>query len=563
MKNKKNLIIIILVILVAIVGIVLFLRYKKYDVTFTLNGKDKMIIEYGETFSDPGFVAKNGFGKDLSENVKVTGIVNSFISDDYEIIYELTYDDVRENLTRIVTVDKVDINKLNIILNGEETIYLLKNSEYKEEGAYVFNNTSNEKFELGTLTISDNINVKESGLYNVTYIYTYEGDTISKTRKVEVFDIITKLSTEEITTGKVKISLDLSTISNYSNTKLPDGTTSLYQDINYEVSKNGDYTFVVTLKNGTKYEKIVKVDNIVGNYKCTGTITNSGTSISVTPSDGVKNYEWIINNKTTTGKSVYNEYKIIKQAKVNLVFENGKKYQINCNIEDKLLYHFTYNLEDTGNWVKPEMQCSTYTAADRTRLEKMLKDAITEAGGKGTRAGVVAAARFLVGALDYRVRYIGPKTTDSRLGKYSKEGLNIGNSTAWGCRVAGYIQGMDCTHFIEWVLAQNGISGSSYGFKRTDTSTVIDSIKPGDLVYQKCGKSCANPSAGLSHVGMIVGVDRNKGIFYIAESVPGKDGKLGVTLHANKKETVLKTYAYIGNISFKGEGNVTDMWLTE
>jgi hypothetical protein len=562
MKNKKNLII-ILIVLVAIVGIVLFLKYKKYDVTFVLNGKDKITIEYGETFIDPGFVAKNGFGKDLSENVKVTGIVNSFISDDYEIVYELTYDDVTENITRIVTVNKVDINKLNIVLNGEETVYLLKDTEYKEEGAYVFNNISNEKFELGTLTISDDINVSKTGLYNVTYTYNYDGKTINKTRKVEVFDIITKLSTEELTTGKVKIMLDLSTISNYSNTKLPDGTTSLYKDIDYEVSKNGDYNFVITLKNNTKYEKIVNVDNIIGNYKCTGTITNTGTKICVTPSDGVERYEWVINNKISNGNSIYNEYKIIKKAKVNLVFKNGKSHQVNCNIEDKLLYHFTYNLEDTGNWVKPEMKCSTYTAADRTRLEKMLKDAIVEAGGKGTRGGIVAAARFLVGGLDYRVRYLGPKTTDSRLGRYSREGLNIGNGTAWGCRVSGYIQGMDCTHFIEWVLAQNGMSGSAYSFKKTDTSKVINNLKPGDLVYQKCGKSCANPSAGLSHVGMIVGIDRNKSIFYIAESVPGKDGKLGVTLHANKKETILKAYAYIGNISFKGEGYVTDMWLTE
>ena len=42
-----------------------------------------------------------------------------------------------------------------------------------------------------------------------------------------------------------------------------------------------------------------------------------------------------------------------------------------------------------------------------------------------------------------------------KVGKYQQEGLNIGKSDAWGCRVQGYTQGLDCTHFVEWILYQN------------------------------------------------------------------------------------------------------------
>ena len=88
------------------------------------------------------------------------------------------------------------------------------------------------------------------------------------------------------------------------------------------------------------------------------------------------------------------------------------------------------------------MTCNTYTAQDKATLDAKLKQVVAEAG-RGTRAGVVAAARFLVGGLDYKVPYLGPKTVNTALGRYKKVGLNIGQDGAWGCSVSGWKQGMD------------------------------------------------------------------------------------------------------------------------
>ena len=110
MKNKKNLIIIILLILIFGVILFLFLNNKKYDVSFALNGEDHLIIDYGTNYSDPGFVAKNGLGQDISSSVIVTGMVNNLSLGDYEIIYELSYGKVKKELSRIITVDLIDIN---------------------------------------------------------------------------------------------------------------------------------------------------------------------------------------------------------------------------------------------------------------------------------------------------------------------------------------------------------------------------------------------------------------------------------------------------------------------
>ncbi len=559
MKNKESVIIAILGILVLVVAAILLFSGSNNDITFKLNGDEKMTIGYGDTYVEPGFIAKDKDGNDISSSVTVKGEVKSTSIGTYEIIYQLSYNDIRKRLTRYVTIGDIDVNKLKIVLNGEETVYLLKNGVYTEKGAYVVNSVNNQKFDLGKMDISNNINNKVSGVYTVTYKYTYNGKFITKTRKVEVSDINYVVSPTSITSGSVKISFDFRSVNNYSSIEFPNGKKSTDKQVNYEVTMNGDYNFTINFKDGDSTEKTISVNNIAYNYKCTGTVTMSGAKITITPtSNNIKSYEWVINNKTTKGTNTYNEYKLVKRAKVNVIYTNGQKQTVNCSVEDKLLYHFTYNLEDTGNWVKPEMKCDTYTASDKSKLDAKLKKTIEDAGGKGSRAGTVEAVRFLIGGLDYRIRYQAPRSTDASLGKYQKIGLNIGNSKAWGCRVGGYRNGFDCTHFVEWALYQTGFTAGPYSYPKTDTSKVIDKIKPGDLLY------VVSSSGSLTHVAFVAGVDRAKGIYYVAESVPGyNNSDVGVTLHATKRATVLKAYTKVGNVPYTKEGKVTDMWLME
>ena len=560
MKNKKK-IVIILICIILLLGIGYYI-YKINTVKFSLVGEETITIEYGSLYDDSGVVAETGFGKDLSDNVQVVNNVDSLSPGTYKIIYLLNYQNQQKTIERTVIVQELQISDLEIRLNGEKELFILKDTDYEEKGAVVYNKLTETVFAEDDISITENINTSVAGEYGVNYTYHYQGKSITSTRKVSVLDLQYKITPDNFTTGKVTIILNANSINNCSYIELPDNTKSSNKEVRYEVNSNSNYLFTIGLTNGQVLRKNIEIDNIIKNYTCTGEITTTGTKLKVNQAGSeIKGYSWITKNETVNGGSTYNKNKIISSARVSLTFANNKSYEVNCSITDNLLYRFTYDLKNTGTWTKPEMQCNTYTAADRTKLENLLKKAIAAAGGKGTRGGVVEAARFMVGGLDYRVRYQGPKSTDSRVGRYAHEGLNIGNSSAWGCRVGGYTQGMDCTHFIEWVLYQNGITQGAYTFPRSETSKVINKLKPGDLVYVKCGKSCANPSAGLSHVGIIVGIDGDT--YYIAESVPGKDGKLGVTMHATSKETLLKAYTLIGNIPFKGEGNVTDMWMME
>ncbi len=311
----------------------------------------------------------------------------------------------------------------------------------------------------------------------------------------------------------------------------------------------------------------------IPNMTCNGTITRDGTSITVdSPTSGVKEYEWIINGKTIKGTSTYSEYKIIDKASVNVIFNDGQKRQVECIIQDKLIYRFNYDLSKPHETVIVNgekrgklggklyfYKSDLYTANDKKKYDKMLKNAIKEAG-YGTRAGVVEAARFMMGGMDYMVGYQSPKKNHLEIGSYPYVGLNIGNSKAWGACLKCVdsdppkccVQGLDCTNFIEWVMVQNGLNISAYNDNHQPTRDVVDKLRVGDFLYTW------NSKEGHKHVALIVGVDEN--YIYYAE------GGGGIT---KQKKAKMKKWPVEGSLArayfpkYKKDGDVKDMWLTK
>ena len=131
---------------------------------------------------------------------------------------------------------------------------------------------------------------------------------------------------------------------------------------------------------------------------------------------------------------------------------------------------------------KTAVGCQTYTEEDNDILDKILKSRVVEAG-LGTRAGVIAAARFLTLEFPYRITYFsenGRLTSFNNTsyvdgeGRYYHEGLylhksrykNIKKSSTgpapWGCSIysipakALRNNGLDCSGFISWVFYNGG-----------------------------------------------------------------------------------------------------------
>ena len=130
MKNKKNTIYILIALI--IIGLVVIF-YKNKSINFYLEGEDTITLKYGSVYNEPGFIAQNGFGKDLSDYVNVTSKVDTSKPGTYEVSYEL--DD--KVLKRTVIVGEATSNDIEIVLNGDKELLVIKDSKYQELGAYV------------------------------------------------------------------------------------------------------------------------------------------------------------------------------------------------------------------------------------------------------------------------------------------------------------------------------------------------------------------------------------------------------------------------------------------
>lgn len=243
---------------------------------------------------------------------------------------------------------------------------------------------------------------------------------------------------------------------------------------------------------------------------------------------------------------------------------------------------------------KKIVPCNVYSDEENKLLDEILKNDVEEAG-YGTRAGAVAAARFLTLKFKYRIPYFyeNGRINDSGVnyadgeGRYYHTGLYLSESkknditvsfsgpSIWGCPLRnwendpyfgykeGYLMpnGLDCSGFVSWSLVNGGFDPGDIGagetpdaYQMTDlgefvklTEEVLDSnvIKAGDFFNY------------WGHISIIVGI--KDGIYYVAESLPNFDG---VDLRIYNKEEVLDMFRYVVLMDsyYKDDGNYTEYW---
>lgn len=280
--------------------------------------------------------------------------------------------------------------------------------------------------------------------------------------------------------------------------------------------------------------------------RCEGIINRTGTMLNVISNLDVP-WVWEFDGVIVNGGSKV-ELMHKKVDKATVSFKDGTK--VNCNIKNSLIYDFEYDSENE----KPYIGCRTYDADDKTRLESILKNAVNEAG-YGTRAGVVEAARFLVGGLDYKIKYTGPKQADWQIGRYPYVGLNIDAYTGWGCSIKGYNQGMDCTNFVYWAFTQAGLKVDNvYSTKNVySLREVVDKLRVGDLLLTPGGTS-------FTHVGIVIGIDDSS--IYVAEATTGEIDAIVVTRLDKNNLPVSGNLSKARLYEYEKEGNVTNMWVS-
>jgi len=521
-----------------------------------LHGQQNMYVFKNENFIDPLFIAFDEKGNDLSNRVKVSGDVDTWTLGSYEISYVLNYKGTKRKLIRTVSVLDNIMDNYEIKLNGSSKTYIKLNSRFVDPGYLVYDKVNNNSINFN-LIVNNYVDTSRIGKYNVVYVLKIGGREKRSVREVEVYSLnyLLKSETNNAVLNGLNIIFDASYERNFISIILPNGTTSMSNKLTYPVTENGEYKFVINDKYGNSEEKIITVNNISSNLKCSGSVSRYGTNLNVTGNNlsSANSFVWDIDGVKVNGNSIYkNSLKAINSASVTVNFNNSNTV-VKCNIVNDLSYKFIYDEYNK----KPYMSCNTYTASDRIRYESILKDSVNKAG-YGTRAGVVEAARFLVGGLSYKVKYLGTKAEDTRLGRYDKIGLNIGYSDGWGCGINGYIQGMDCTNFIHWAFKQAGleIKGVYDGRNSYDVRSVINRLKVGDLLLTPANDGIRT----YTHVGIIIGIDDN--YIYVAEATTGSIDAIVVTkwnrwnMPKSGQFSVAKLYDYTS------DGNITNMWVS-
>lgn len=242
---------------------------------------------------------------------------------------------------------------------------------------------------------------------------------------------------------------------------------------------------------------------------------------------------------------------------------------------------------------KKQLGCNIYDEESANLLDEILASRVDKAG-KNTRAGVVAAARFLTLEFPYRIPYFyengrlhesNPHTADGE-GRYYHVGLylhknkfssivkKVAGPATWGCGLTNYQpnppnyipltkmpNGLDCSGFVSWAILNGGFDIGDLGAGPTDynyelpdtgkftklTNEVIASsiIKPGDLMSMS------------GHISIVIGIDEKN--IYIAESLPRFRG---LVVNAYTKTKINKTFSHVVLMDrvYQNDGNLTYMW---
>ena len=245
---------------------------------------------------------------------------------------------------------------------------------------------------------------------------------------------------------------------------------------------------------------------------------------------------------------------------------------------------------------KKDLPCNIYSAEQNQLLDTILESRVTDAGYQ-TRAGVVAALRFLTLEFPYQINYFyengrlnnntGGDYIDGE-GRFYHKGLYLHSSkysellkvgygpAIWGCplvnwqdesgfvRGVKYPNGLDCSGFITWAMYNGGFDPgdtgagenswtdddlSDLGSHQSITRSLLESntIKAGDLIGTN------------GHIAMVGGI--KDGIIYVAESTTYYDGV--VIYPYTYSELLASPYlTYVINMDdyYQNDGNYTAYW---
>lgn len=178
-KSKK----IVLIVLSCILIIGLLILYY-FNLSIRLIGNSEVNLTIYNDYFENGYVA-TFFGNKISDdNVVIENNIDNTKFGDYEITYTINYL-FPKSVNRIVHV--IDDERPEITLQGNSTVYININDEYKEEGYKCIDNVDGDISKI--VKIDSNVDSTKIGTYEIRYTAIDSSNNICEViRNVEVID---------------------------------------------------------------------------------------------------------------------------------------------------------------------------------------------------------------------------------------------------------------------------------------------------------------------------------------------------------------------------------------
>lgn len=382
---------IILIVIILILGLIMLKNINifnsdnnikqdepKEKIVFKLLGDSKIDIYLNDKYIEPGFIAYDENNNDISSFVIVSNTVKEEVGT-YELTYTLKYKNNNVVLTRIVNVLKLNYEDTIFSLVGNDLIYIPINGEYDELGATAVLNNSDIS---NKIVISSNLDLNKTGEYEVTYSLVDETVIKTLTRKIIVFNIdeFFTISNLKLTNQDVIININLNEY--FNSLILPNNITKTDKKIDYVVSSNGVYKFILYDNLGSSYSKEIVINNIdktspIGT--CKATIYNDKIEVLTTANDDnkISSYKYIIND--LDGKSLYSSsYEVsgidkLEAAMVEVYDTANNKTIINCEIKDERKPIFIDGNKCSDQYIYKGVKYSL-TDSQKKKLAAMIKN---------------------------------------------------------------------------------------------------------------------------------------------------------------------------------------------
>jgi len=181
-KFKLPLIIIGSVLLLSIIIIIIILVVKNRTSYFiTLEGSSEMMVYKDSVYNEPGYSGLDNKNNDLTNEVVVSGEVDTSKIDTYTITYKLK----NTTKTRTIKVIAKPAQETLIYLNGNSVIHLKVGETYEEPGYSVIDNLDGDLNDK--VKITGKVDTTKKGTYKIVYsVENSVGVTTSATRTVIV-----------------------------------------------------------------------------------------------------------------------------------------------------------------------------------------------------------------------------------------------------------------------------------------------------------------------------------------------------------------------------------------